>query len=984
MDVVDTSKDFYQRTPTPTPTPHHQRQREELKPSTHPSTRPQKEARKEGMSAVVIGNDRIASSSLLLPLLDGNNDNNNVAGRNKQQQEEEVLEEATAVTVTNTDVGRGTVPSTGNAFPEEVVVASPLSPPSPPPLSPPSLGEDEERIMVMDVTSSTVAAAITVSGNEEMKIGVGGEDAVVEAVQYIAAPVCCRGRGRQQHSNGKKQKYRNGTSITMHFDNNDNYWESEYGEHKDGIIVGYDCQQWNYIVRFPIITNDNNNNNSNNINQSSFLELIPEAKIYDHLSENNACFLVKKHWGKLLMEKQQDNNGDYDDDDNDGIVSEDHEHGDYRARILRGLHKRYIADNKNTDAAYDIDWNVFLSDLNRVPKIATINILSEDNYFGLLSDEYANYPYVNVLFLAMITGPPPNTVILQLIKLNPSAINHHHIDNDHGYERFYEDCVVANPDVFLTLDPEILRILLRHTKKHEEGICFGYENYAMCLIREFLKQQMVSLSRDNDNDDDNDNYNVVISPHVKVILEENCYVVSTFLAQKYISEKSSVLSSMEDGGGIGSLLCQEVLRFALECAARNRNKCFHSKIELYRENYDTLICISLLQAMLLWLRKVDNRDLFHRYMNVYMNESNDDSMSLVNCVLDTLPRQNKMFYWGIFWNVFKDDDWEKEDATTSCSPSPRHPLLTAIRLQCHSKIISDILTKDPSILDSLDNYDSLPPFAIVAATRSYEDRIHLKEGNFCLYRNQFYGQAIICGTCANDCIYNNSQHNDIDSTYELLRMNPAVIGNNLLSELPPSITTPPTTTTRTKTTPSSSGKKNRKRSLMNARIDDGTTSTILQPLHPSKRVKKSLDNNSIDDGTTITTIARPLRSSSKRVKKSSDNTSIDDATIAAVSPTQSLCPSRRVKKSSDNNINNNGNDNHDQHSNRKNNNNLRMRFGKFLSIVTRRRRTAAAIAATSAAGGGPATNTTYKNIEQRDDSMVSMVELVVSECDTVI
>ena len=222
------------------------------------------------MSAVVIGNDRIASS-LLLPLLDGNNDNKNVAGRNKQQQEEEVLEEATAVTVTNTiEVGRGTVPSTGNEFPEEEVVASSsLSPPSPSPLSPPSLGEDEERIMVMDVTpSTTVAAAITVSGNEEMKIGVGGEDAVVEVVQYIAPVLCCRGRGRQ-HSNGKKQKYRNGTSITMHFDNNDNYWESEYGEHKDGIIVGYDCHQWNYIVRFPIITNDNNNNNNNNSNNSN-------------------------------------------------------------------------------------------------------------------------------------------------------------------------------------------------------------------------------------------------------------------------------------------------------------------------------------------------------------------------------------------------------------------------------------------------------------------------------------------------------------------------------------------------------------------------------------------------------------------------------------------------------------------------------------------------------------------------------------------
>jgi hypothetical protein len=792
-------------------------------------------------------------------------------GRNEQEE----VPEATAALAANATVGRGTVPKWNEAG--EIA--------SPPPPPPPSEGEDDEQITAMDIIPSAVLVAA--SGKEELKIG--------------------GGRGRLNNG-GKKQKYRNGTSITMHFDNNDDYWESEYGEHKDGIIVGYDCQ-WNYTVRFPMkdVYDDDNNNNININNESSFfLELVPGATIYDHLSENNACFLVKKHWGKLIEEQ-----GGGDDNDNDDI---DDQHGAYRARILRG-YKRYIADN--TTGAYAIDWNVFLTDLNRVPKIASINILSEDNYFGLLSDEYANYPYVNVFFLAMITACPNNViwnnVIERLIELNPRAIDHHHIHNDHGYEIFYEDCVAANPDVFLNIDPEILRVLLRHTKKHEEGICFGYENYAMCLIREFLKRQMVSLSPDNV---------VMISPHVKVILEENCYVVSTFLAEEYISEKSSVLSSIEDGGGVGSLLCKEVLRFALECASRNINKCFNSKIELYRENYDTLICISLLQAMLLWLRKVDNRDLFHRYMKVYMTESNDDSISLVNCVLDTLPKQNKMYYWGIFWNVFKDDDWGKEDATTSCSPSPRHPLFTAIRLQCHSEIILDIITKDPSILDSLDSYESLPPFAIVAATRSYEDRIHPpKQGSndLCLYRNQFYGPAIICGTCANDCIYNNhSQHNDIDSTYELLRMNPAVIGSNLLSQPPPS--------TITKITPSSGNNiNNRKRLSINACIDDGRkrTTTTAQPLRRSKRVKKSSDSNN----------------------------------------------------SNSNNINHL----HHHHNNKKNNNNLRMRLrlGEILSIITRRRTAAAAVAAAKRP------NTTTYNKEQRDDdSMVST--MVVSECDTAV
>ena len=650
---------------------------------------------------------------------------------------------------------------------------------------------DEQIVVAMEVEP---AAAVAAPGNEEAAIGEG-----VEAV-YIS-PL-----GRGSKINGKKQKYRNGTSITMQFEDD---WSD--GEHKDGVIVGYDCfnscdcdmgicQQWNYMVRFPMGDGSDNNDNNNDNDDSSFLELVPEGELVHHLSENNAYFLVKKHWGKLIEV--------HDGDDNDDLFGD---HDENRARILRGC-KRFIED---TTGAYAVDWDVFLAELNRVPKIASINILSGGNYFGFSYDAYDD-PCMNVLFLAVITECPSN-VIEKLLEFYSKAIDNHFI-GQHEYKGFYEEWMLVNPEGFFNIDPEILRVLLQHTKNDEEAISFRYDEneFGWAPINQFLQRYQASITPDN---------NVVISPHVKVILEESCYVVSQLLAKEFMSRKS-VLSSVEDGAGVGSL----VLRFALECAAKNIEKCFNSKIRLYDYDGGCHIYKSLLEIMIEYLGDdVDNRDLFHRYMKVYMTESNNDSISLVNCVLDSLPKQNNLHFWRMFWDIFEEDEWGGEDATAS----PRHPLFTAIRLECQYEIISDIFTKDPSILVSLDNYESLPPFAIVAATRSYKDYIHPKKGYCCSYKkrsNSKPTQAIICGTCTEIGSGNN---NDLDATYELLRMNPAVIGN-LLSPPPP----PPQTAS------GNDKKKNRKRSSINTRIVDDEKTTTQPLLRPSnKRVKKSSNNN---------------------------------------------------------------------------------------------------------------------------------------------
>ena len=156
----------------------------------------------------------------------------------------------------------------------------------------------------------------------------------------------------------------------------------------------------------------------------------------------------------------------HDGDENDDLF------GDYeenRARILRGC-KRFIED---TTGAYAVDWDVFLTDLNRVPKIASINILSGGNYFDFSYDAYDD-PCMNVLFLAVITECP-NNVIEKLLEFNSKAIDNHFI-GQHEYKGFYEEWMLVNPEGFFNIDPEILRVLLQHTKNDEEAICFfGYD-----------------------------------------------------------------------------------------------------------------------------------------------------------------------------------------------------------------------------------------------------------------------------------------------------------------------------------------------------------------------------------------------------------------------------------------------------------------------------------------------------------------------------
>merc|ERR1712238_298811 len=106
-----------------------------------------------------------------------------------------------------------------------------------------------------NVQALEVAPVVVAPGNAAIN---RNEPEAVEAV-YIAP------MGRSTNKRKKNQKYPNGTRITMHFNDDDDdgypYYLGFEGEHKDGIIVGYDnfnscdcdmgiCQQWTYMVRF--------------------------------------------------------------------------------------------------------------------------------------------------------------------------------------------------------------------------------------------------------------------------------------------------------------------------------------------------------------------------------------------------------------------------------------------------------------------------------------------------------------------------------------------------------------------------------------------------------------------------------------------------------------------------------------------------------------------------------------------------------------
>jgi len=297
-------------------------------------------------------------------------------------------------------------------------------------------------------------------------------------------------------------------------------------------------------------------------------------------------------------------------------------------------------------------------------------------------------------------------------------------------------------------------LLLRKTK-NQEGICFGRdeeygsaeEEYGLAPILRFLQRHhrdQASITSYSDRS------NITISPHVKVILEENSYAVSKLLGEEFYNEKSVLSSIVDDGEGVGgSVLSSEVLRFALECAAKNRETCFFNTLIEWSggEDHDYFTG-SLMDVMFDYIG--DNCYRFREYMAVYMNEQNFDSLALVNCVLDVLPKKNRMYQWKSFWKYFQYDEWGEEDTVTVSS---RHPVFTAIRIECQYEIISDIVQKDPSILESLENYESLPPFAIVAATRTYKDYIHPKNGYACSFKKydnhvqDKKKQAIVCGTC---------------------------------------------------------------------------------------------------------------------------------------------------------------------------------------------------------------------------------------------
>ena len=602
------------------------------------------------------------------------------------------------------------------------------------------------------------------------------------------------------------QLYPNGTLITMEFcsDENDDDWNDD--GIKDGIIIKYgrfnsgtnnhDCVssdcccakggrlEWKYMVEFDFDKGEDDCYEPDGC--ESFIELIPENKIRNYISEN--C-IIKKHFGYLI--------------------------------------RRNFIDAEN----FDVDWDMFCKDFERMPCIANINIARPQgrrcNYFNCPTDGHAD-SNLSVLFLVMITGCKDRNLIRKLLTKNSSAIYDHfiypYVEDDvliRG-ENFFKDFMRAAPDSFLMIDPVILRLLLKSTED-EKLICFGGEvrvridglDYisedeydGLYPVIRFLQRQETStimrfLQRQ---ESDENNKAFLIIPQVKVILEESLYVVSKLLGEVYKHGVQHVLLSK----GIGSAVSEDVLRFAkIQFESNNTEEIFKSTCFTFScidNRYDHCTLLGLMFKSL----NEDNRGSFLWYMHMYMknrSDHDDSILSLVHSVLDdvlptstiTYSSKNHLSYWTNFWSVFKNDEWKNDDSgsVSGQSKDHQHPLLIAIRNEYQYEVIVDIANKDTTILESFDNHENLPPFALVAARRSYNNSNH-----------------------ANNPGHDDETYtNDLSATYELLRTNPSVIVNITMGTI--------------------DNEKNKSPQ----RVSMNTTNSALHLSRPHKRAKKSIDAN---------------------------------------------------------------------------------------------------------------------------------------------
>jgi hypothetical protein len=218
--------------------------------------------------------------------------------------------------------------------------------------------------------------------------------------------------------------------------------------------------------------------------------------------------------------------------------------------------------------------------------------------------------------------------------------------------------------------------------------------------------------------------------------------------------------------GIGSAVSEGVLRFArIQFESKNTEEIFNSTFFVFSTTDDDFDhCRTTMLGLMFDSLNEDNRDSLFWYMKMYMKNksehNNDLSLPLVNSVLDDvlpiskpvswsygydIPSNNAFSYWTNFLSVFKNDEW-KNDNNSSVSGQNKdhqHPLLIAIRrLEYQYEIIAD---------------ENLPPFALVAARRSYNNSNHTNCPGYHIY--DFSGdedkpvkkkepkKAIVCGDC---------------------------------------------------------------------------------------------------------------------------------------------------------------------------------------------------------------------------------------------
>jgi hypothetical protein len=478
-----------------------------------------------------------------------------------------------------------------------------------------------------------------------------------------------------------------------------------HGDRMEGVVVSHgltitsgpgvqEVIGWKYRVRFE----------NCDLWRTEIFHEMSEKELESCLHKNCPYHLCQGHFGDVVEILRQEE----DDDDDD----EEERSKDY--------------------TAYQIDWEAFSMDLDRVPHMAEVLFGLED--YGI---------EISIFFLALIMPNRPVSVIQKIMRKWPRPYECEHYPNWLAIaldvaEKTEKDGAASLFD----FDEEILRLILKKT--NDVSTTRQISSSALAPIHNFI------LS------DSGGHFSLA-----KMVLEECDDAVALVLADHYRGRRD---------------VPQEVLKYALSCSKKRNSKgapvrildCFYNN--KFRHIWD-ITGFSLMEELFMFIDS-KKRPLFDRLLKNYVTTSTNSrnlvaNVSLTNMVLYTLEDMstrsrvsNRVAHLSC-WTKFVAAHQEIKTLTNHRQTVlVMSPLLYAISLGFPwNPVLRDLVAAGPSALESVDFVELLPPFLMAATVEC---------------------TSIMCaarGVTASCCEDEDADRAIVENTFELLKANPAMLAS---------------------------------------------------------------------------------------------------------------------------------------------------------------------------------------------------------------